>query len=67
MLSMTLNQNFNDFEAEVYPIILKHWKSLNIQPLDFSSSACRDLIKDLNLLEKDFAILEQLNILGKHE
>ena len=67
MLSMTLNQNFNDFEVEVYPIILEYWKNLYAQPLDFSSPACRDLIKDLNLLERDFVILEQLNILGKHE
>jgi hypothetical protein len=64
---MILNQNFNEFEIEVYPVILEYWKSLSSQPLDFSSSICRDLIKDLNLLERDFTILEHLNLSNNHE
>jgi hypothetical protein len=64
---MILNQNFNEFEIEVYPVILQYWKSLSPQPLDFSSSTCRDLIKDLNLLERDFTILEHLNLSNNHE
>lgn len=64
---MILSQNFNEFEIEVYPVILEYWKSLSPQPLDFSSSICRDLIKDLNLLERDFTILEHLNLSNNHE
>jgi hypothetical protein len=61
MQLMTLKRELNNFEIEVYTIILKHWEEELGHPINFTSKKDKRIIKSLNLLPEDYLILEELN------
>jgi hypothetical protein len=53
-------ENLNEFELAIYPKILEYWKKISNNNIDFSSKKSLNLLKDLNLLPKDYEILKLL-------